>query len=511
MWLVGHRGIFLLDQSILFDGAWRIVQGQVPYRDFVSAFPPVAVFILSLFFRVMGVDFSAMVLAAAILNAVAAGCVMWTVYRLLHWQSVAAAAGLVTAVWFQAPFGTLWFEQTAFFFDLLALTVAVAAASRTHAPTLRVTAGVLLGIAMLSKQNAGVEFVPIVLGVVAIPHASSIRSAIAAVAQTAAGLALAFLAFGAWLWWFSSPAGFWHDYIVLARQIGADRIDVGKTAIGLVALTETWRLSILPLGVLLTALAVSYREGIRVPRMGLIVWIAVTCLYFQNAFKLHTDNELENCLPFLGLVYGLSVGLLYEVFWNRRAASSNKVELSPGTAFFIWLGVVLFGGLLYGGVQISWLRTIQQFVPNAHFEETLTVPGLTRVKWGEPTIIGQRSGARLDKRDFERLNQWLQASNTNFFVFPDSTMLYGLQGRVSPHPWLYFSPGHSFLRQDLPLVDATVVESLRRNNVRIIILEKDSWLGNERLIKEMPKLREWMENDFHRDAAFGIFEVWTLR
>src|SRR5439155_6948699 len=157
--------------------------------------------------------------------------------------------------------------------------------------------------------------------------------------------------------------------------------------------------SLLPLGVLLTALAVSYREGIRVPRMGLIVWIAVTCLYFQNAFKLHTDNELENCLPFLGLVYGLSVGLLYEVFWNRRAASSNKIELSPGTAFFIWLGVVLFGWLLYAGVQISWLRTVQQFVPNGRFGETLTVPGLTRVKWGEPTIIGQRSGATLDKRD----------------------------------------------------------------------------------------------------------------
>jgi len=30
VWLVGHRGFFLLDQSILFDGAWRVFQGQVP-------------------------------------------------------------------------------------------------------------------------------------------------------------------------------------------------------------------------------------------------------------------------------------------------------------------------------------------------------------------------------------------------------------------------------------------------------------------------------------------------
>src|SRR5688572_7754987 len=33
VWFVGHRGVFLLDQSILFDGAWRVFQGQAPYRD----------------------------------------------------------------------------------------------------------------------------------------------------------------------------------------------------------------------------------------------------------------------------------------------------------------------------------------------------------------------------------------------------------------------------------------------------------------------------------------------
>src|SRR5688572_16285307 len=54
VWFVGHRGVFLLDQSILFDGAWRVFQGQVPYRDFYSAFPPVAFFIQALFFRISG-------------------------------------------------------------------------------------------------------------------------------------------------------------------------------------------------------------------------------------------------------------------------------------------------------------------------------------------------------------------------------------------------------------------------------------------------------------------------
>jgi hypothetical protein len=152
VWLVGHRGVFLLDQSILFDGAWRVYQGQVPYRDFVSAFPPIPFLIQSLFFRLTDVDFSATVLAAAVLNAAAALCVVWLIRRLVPGVPIVAlVAGLLTAVWFQAPFGTLWFEQTAFFFNLLALVLLVKCLDSTHSAGVayRVTAGVLLAASML--------------------------------------------------------------------------------------------------------------------------------------------------------------------------------------------------------------------------------------------------------------------------------------------------------------------------------------------------------------------------
>jgi 4-amino-4-deoxy-L-arabinose transferase-like glycosyltransferase len=94
----------------------------VQYRDFVSAFPPLPFAIQALFFHLMGVDFAAMVLAGAISNAIAALCVVWLVQRFVPDQrAIALIAGLLTAVWFQAPFGTFWFEQTAFCFNLLAL------------------------------------------------------------------------------------------------------------------------------------------------------------------------------------------------------------------------------------------------------------------------------------------------------------------------------------------------------------------------------------------------------
>src|SRR4249919_253711 len=114
VWIVGHKGIYLYDQSGVFDGAWRLIQGQVPYLDFFTPYGPVIFWIQSLFFRLAGVDFSSMVLSAAFINSVAILCMIRLVRRLfpesIH-QPTAIGAGLLTAVWFQAPFGTLWFEQ----------------------------------------------------------------------------------------------------------------------------------------------------------------------------------------------------------------------------------------------------------------------------------------------------------------------------------------------------------------------------------------------------------------
>ena len=32
----GRRGFLPLDQSIVFDGGWRILNGQLPFRDFTA-------------------------------------------------------------------------------------------------------------------------------------------------------------------------------------------------------------------------------------------------------------------------------------------------------------------------------------------------------------------------------------------------------------------------------------------------------------------------------------------
>ena len=83
MWIVGHRGIYLYDESTVFDGGWRILQGQVMYRDFFAPYGPVVFWLQSQFFRLMGVTFSSMVMAGGVVNAIAVACVIWI---LRHWH-----------------------------------------------------------------------------------------------------------------------------------------------------------------------------------------------------------------------------------------------------------------------------------------------------------------------------------------------------------------------------------------------------------------------------------------
>src|SRR5262245_42926994 len=174
VWISGHRGLFLLDQSMIFDGAWRLLQGQVPYRDVYYPFGPVTFLIQAGFFKLFGVSFSTTVLAAAVVNAVAGLIVVRIIRQLFpHRRIIALMGGLATICWFQAPFGTLWLEQTAFFFGLAALCVTVEA--ERHDTNLAVYArlvfgGILLALSILSKQNAGLLMIPIVAGVFLMAH-----------------------------------------------------------------------------------------------------------------------------------------------------------------------------------------------------------------------------------------------------------------------------------------------------------------------------------------------------
>ena len=158
----GERGFFPFDQSIVFDGGYRVFLGQIPFKDFVIPFGPVVFWLQGLFFKILGVNYFAYLFHAALINLLAALISALTI-RLIYPSSKTLSyfVGFITAIWFYPPFGTPWVEQTAFFFSVLAIfLISTVIASRDNPSTksiiIMIFAGLFSFIAFISKKNVGI-------------------------------------------------------------------------------------------------------------------------------------------------------------------------------------------------------------------------------------------------------------------------------------------------------------------------------------------------------------------
>lgn len=566
VWEVGHRGLFVLDQSIVFDGAWRMLQGQVPYRDFVMPFGPVTFALCALMFRWVGVDFSTLVLTAALLSLVATALAVRVSWLLAgRGRLLALLGGLMTAVWFQAPFGTPWMEQTAFLMNLVALwsilegrlgsRLAEASAVLDRPPAVGGLpsgwawyglSGVASVAAVLSKQNAGGAFVLVCLGALWVPGGDRPRAGARATAFYLLGAASAAAAFALWLWARSDLQMFQHYWLGVSSEIGMNRVAYWKllgtlvfqpllsSSIPLFALASLTGLSAM-------ALWVAARRAGRViaARTASCAFLAVALPQFHAFFQLTTNNDASNNNAFVGLIVVCLAAL-----WAHGSSHAPSLSWRDGEqrvrvalarpALAIGAGLVLGGLSLYSigeGLMVAHGRFVQEFAPGASFDERLRVPGATGLRWGEPTRITPQfcsslgdmckissASTALDhsyeilrRQDLEQVASLLRRRDRNFFVFPDTTLLYGLLGRPSPQPLLYFHPGQSYSPADQAELDRLIVEALERHQVGSVVLERASFMGTHKLLSSFPRLDAWIARNFELTEEVGNYRVFDAR
>lgn len=515
-WATGHRGVFLLDQSIMFDAGWRIFTGQTAYKDFYLQYGPLSFYIQALFFRIFGVHWSSTVIPACLIDSVAALAAIRIVRQLTDSRALALAAGVATAVSCQAPFGTLWIDQTALIFDMLALLAVVEApdVSRRIGNPLYLLAGISVGLATLSKQNFGGLFLPITLAVAVAGQLPSIKPALRAAFGVVAGFAAIMAVFVGWLWFFSDFPSFVRTSIATASAIGQSRL-------ALPGLLKALSFRVIPIPVQFdllgfvggsAALVVLARRRPMTWNLCAPAVIAILLPWFRSLTQQSTLNEWQNNFTFVGLSGCLGIWLLYQVANNAREPVQSPQWLSfirPGFAAVcaLW-GIAVFGY----EARADWLRVVQEFRPGDRFDHPLQIAGMEGVRWAEPTRIGYDTGIILRQADFEAVVTWLRARHSRFFVMGDAALLYGLAGVSSPQPVLYFAPAPYILDKDIPALDHEVVTSLDRNQVDIVIYEKAMFSnGAHDLFPRFTLLWGWFQGNFSHVRDFGIFEIWERR
>lgn len=500
----GTRGIFPLDQSIVFDAAYRLLSGQVPFIDFYSPQGLSLFYAQAFWFALFGLTYNSYVLFAAFLAFVGA---------ILHFKIVAClsgsrllppiAASLFSVVFFMAPFGTPYPETFAFVFLHCALWLQLRASndsigvvgSKRWLFGSDVLVGLCIAAAFFSKQSVAALYAPLVI---LLPLCRG---------QTTGGnrqiivVAAAFIS-GVFYWLYVASLGaaveFERYFFEIPLALGVERL----------GLPHIFSYSVIFGAYLFAFLAcrILVKTFLRLP-----------------AILANSSSAAALCI---GSYFLLASLLMHEVMLNSATLADNSIGL---------MLVCLFVGVLAGrpisgfgkitvavtslllltyGAYLGVSRKVQESVYLAAFEQRLEARVLSGLLWVSPTQIyegksGPEVGAvTVNATEIDALIRYLEFKKTPFFIFPDFTFLYAAAGQPAPQPLLWFHKGLTYPASYDAALDRSIVEALQRSGVKTVVIEQVSFLGTQQRLADFPLLKHYIHGHFRHVGNIGIFELW---
>lgn len=513
--VAGRCGYMPLDQSVVFDGAWRVLCGQVPYRDFTTPAGLTPIYLQAGFFELLGTTWFAYVLHAAIAN----GLFAWVVYALLRVFAAPRAAALVYAAassaMFYPPIGVPYLEQHAFLFSLCGLTLALWA--WRGAPRWERAAWFALpwcfALAWFAKQIPTAFIAPFALAVVIAVPRERRRSAISWCAAGAASVVVA-LALAGWLGGVD-PTIFWDYHVRLpSAQGGARRKftdDLGKlgwrTWHTLVdaRMVAAWIVAASGVAATVALVVVRALRGRGAPADGATraldaAIVGFLLVFVCILFVAHTSNQPLNGFPYLFASLGL-------VHAGARELAQGAPRLARRMS---WIGAVLVACALVDAarfnVRVNATRRVNDlfFEPAVADAATRNLPReLAFLRWSLPGHYATSAA------EFSRVVRFLGRQRRDFLLIGDMSILYALTGKPSTTPMLWWHPGLTMPQPDDPAWDEferRLVQPILDGRVQYVVLEgAHTWTHRELAL--YPRLRVEVEQRLRGQYPFGFFTI----
>lgn len=498
----GRLGYMPIDHSVVFDGGWRTLSGQVPFRDYTTPNAITPSLIQAVFFALLGVTWFAYVLHAAVVNALFA-LLVYVLLRLCGGgRAVAVLYGGLSAVVFYPPIGVPFHDQTSFFFTTLAITIAVAA---RRAPTWRLESVLWAAVpfalvaAAFSKQTPAVMGAPVVLALAVIGSRSIGRGLIALAVGSVASLGLVVLtALAVGVDWELVRTYF----IDLPLETGRSR---GQRA-------DSSARSFVGLAVVLIALVAGppmllERMRGRRPRIpsgvALPLTLSATFLVMCAGFMAVTLNEPGQGMPLLFASFGLFHIAVLRALPARRLL--DRVSLAAMVSSAV--------ALVSLAVAASFNTNVNERRSNNNliYDEALVEDGLpSRLSFMRFQVPpGVYPG--LHAVDIRRVVSYLRSSPGNFLLFGDNTVINGVTGKPSVFPALYITSELTIPKRGTLELDSFQRRMLRRiasEDVRRVVVERRTWESVS--LDDLPQLRALIDHCGRSTQTMGFFMVVEL-
>jgi len=468
----GRLGFMPLDQSIIFDGGWRVLSGQVPLVDFFTPTGLVPLYLQALMFKIVGVSWMAYVLHAALLNVLFALFVYFLLRRIFRWNWVALYFALASACFLYPPMGTPYMDQHALIFTFIMLGLLLGGACE-HTESSRRICWALVplagALAYHSKQNpSAFAIVFVAAAAVFLAFRDPVRyrpPLLAMISGAVLVMAAGFLFLAAND---IALADYWYWLVELPLGYGSSRIATGDDRIILVTLL--WVGSSIPIVIGVRFALRGNSDTLEWHDTLAIIVVAAALLSLAVIYAATTHNAPIFAFAYYPPVLALAYGLL-----SRRLPQKLAEDIRVRDAF---LALFLALGFMTSLLAVTPLshRSANEF--EAH-EVDAAVPGgeihaaLTSLHWVFPRYVHE-SGNETSVEAYRELLEFLNARNDNFLFFGDATILYALARRPSVFPALWFHEGLSFPAQQTAerrKFERRLTDALVRYDVRFVILD----------------------------------------
>ena len=483
------RPLGLFDEAIFLVGAERVLQGEIPYRDFYALYPPGQVYTTAALFALFTANAITLRLYCIVVRS-AIALLLYLIARRLASRAAALIVWLGTILWTTASgtFGYPTFPALALVLvTLLLLQTSAAATNQGPGASWRLaSAGVTLGAAALFRHDLGayglVACMPLLLGPVILRSASPGGSGQSGARQPwrrlltfAGGVAAAFFLPAAWLlarapWSEIRFELFTYPFATYpsVRSLPYPPIFSGDFTIAtflrpdsLAAATPGLPFAV-PFAVNSAALLWASARVARAPhsdraRPEVLGFASLALLGLLAQNLAHVRPDTVHAMAAVVVSFGV-VGA-----WTRFASESNGRVLRIGVALAIGLELVL---------GVSAAAAIRR-VSTAGFWSALTVapdPGRSAGLAAGPAMRDAAAFLGAVVPEDQRI---LVACGRHDRIFVNEPLLYFLAGRLPGTKYHAFDPG---VATTLP-VQKEIVLGLERHRVEWLVVSTrfDAW------------------------------------
>jgi hypothetical protein len=536
--IYGRIGYMPQDHPAVFDGGWRILSGQIPFRDFTLPNAVLPIFLQALFFKLFGINWFAYCLHAAIFNGLF--CVLGFFFLRIFGGTLRLSFfyALLSGVVYYAPFGVPLQDQHAYFFTFL-LIFLVCLSKRVSKPLLKQLIYFSLpGVAVcafLSKQ------IPTIFGAAsagAILLAAERRNLMTLARSLLAGTAAVTFMLLALYYILGIDFQLFKVYFFqLPAETGSDRVAwaiSSNTVSTIEYMISHWRLfspfalvSLIFLGAMLSVCIRFIISGARPHRKAakgnmeshvFPLFLAQLMLLICFLFVILTNNQRENGVPLIFISLGLTHLFLQRVWGQTRDQNPRVRSLRQGLALILMSCLLVANSLWCAWSfdrQVNATRMVHDFIYKKESNKgpKQEMPGaLSFLVWGAPRSY------RGTPEHFLRIVDYFQSHAGNFFLLGDSSVLYALTGRPSVNPVLWFHPGQTLPSAGSPQFSAfqdRLMEALRKYRVRYIITEAsraapNNFTWSKVNLAYFPALDELVQKRGHELEHFGPFTIIAL-